>query len=417
VSQTYSELPAGTECTVVETQDGKNTTTAVDVQGRLREVTVPAGGTATAQITDTYTPRPGALVVRKTITGEASPLRGPITIEVECDDAVTRDPFVIPAAGARSGEEIRIYSEIPAGTTCTVTETEDGNTRAATVTVQGSGQDLSIPAAGAVVADLTNTYDFAPGSLVIRKRINGPLAGQQGDITLRPVCDGVELPPFTIPAGTPPGTLSRAYTDIPAGAQCTGTEAPNGANAVAVPRITVTRALPVRILPGAATTGTVTNTYTAAAVALRVSKTIRGERAGDQGEIVISTRCGDTTLPDLVIPAGASAGTTTRTYDGMTPSEQCTIRETADGRTTELEVRATGSPQDVTVPVIGTQTAYLTNAYEDVAASGPSGAANTDSPLLPNTGAPANATWLLPIGAVSVCVGMLMLAMSRRRQN
>lgn len=97
------------------------------------------------------------------------------------------------------------------------------------VAVAGSGQQVTIPAATVVTADITDTYDFVPGSLVVNKTIAGPAAGQQGPITITVTCDGTVLtPPFTIPAGTAAGTLSQTYTKIPANSVCTIIEDPDG---------------------------------------------------------------------------------------------------------------------------------------------------------------------------------------------
>ena len=420
-AQTYTGIPAGTECTVVETQDGRNATVDVTVQGRSQEVSVSAGGTATAEVTDTYTSKPGSLLVRKTIGGEAAPLRGEVRIEVDCDDGVTRDPFVIPAAADRSGDEIRIYSDIPAGTSCTVTETADGATDAALVTVQGSGQQVTIPAAGAATTEITDTYDFAPGDLVIGKVIAGPAAGQQDEIVLRPVCDGVALPPFVIPAGTPAGLVTHTYTGLPAGAECTGSETRNGTRGPIVPRVQVVGSLPKTIPPGGSARVIVVDAFRPATNAITVHKSLHGPAAGRQGRIVISTECDGTTLPPLVIPAGSAAGTRSRTYSNLTPGASCTVRETSDGSTSGVDVRSTGDGQSVVVPVTGNQDAFLTNTVLDVThgtqAAAPVSGFGTTGATLPDTGAPAHTRSLLVAGFASSLLGSLLLLISRRRRN
>ena len=350
LSRTYTGIPGGTDCTVVESQDGRNTVVDVTVEGAPQEVTVPAGGAVTAEVTDTYAPRAGSLEVRKNISGEAAPLRGEIRIEVDCDDGVARDPFVISPAPRRSGDEFRIYTDIPAGTTCTVTETADGSNNAALVTVTGNGQQVTVGAAESAAVEVTDVYAFAPGDLVVGKRISGPAAGLQGRIVLRPVCDGVALEPFVIPAGTPAGLVTHTYPGVAAGALCTGTEVPNGSRGSIVPVIDVVGPLPKRVPPGASTRALVNDDFTAAHSAIKVHKTIKGPQAGEQGEIVITTTCGTTTLPPLVIPAGAPAGSTSRTYKGLTPGTACTVRETSDGHTEALAVHASGDGQKSSFP-------------------------------------------------------------------
>ena len=55
---TFDDIPAGTVCTVTETADGSTSTVAVTTTGSPQDVTIPAGDTAAAEITDTYAPRP-----------------------------------------------------------------------------------------------------------------------------------------------------------------------------------------------------------------------------------------------------------------------------------------------------------------------------------------------------------------------
>ena len=192
-SFTYSGIPGGTRCIVAETVDGRTETVSVTVENRLDVVRVPAGGTGTVEITDTYEDALGALVVRKTIRGPAASERGPITIAVDCGDDVDTPDIVIPPANTAGTQQYGFYTGIPAGTVCTVTETENGATATAVVTVTGSPQEVTIPARRVAVASLTDTYDYAPGSLIVRKTIAGPKAGEQGEIVIRPVCDGVAL--------------------------------------------------------------------------------------------------------------------------------------------------------------------------------------------------------------------------------
>jgi hypothetical protein len=61
-----------------------------------------------------------------------------------------------------------------------------------------------------------------------------------------------------------------------------------------VPVIHVAGPLPKRVPPGASTRAVVNDAFTAAGSAITVHKTIKGPQAGQQGEIVITTACGDT---------------------------------------------------------------------------------------------------------------------------
>ena len=99
----------------------------------------------------------------------------------------------------------KTYTHILAGAHCTVTETADGHTDTILVTVDGSGQSVTIPANDTVKASLTDTVNLpAPGSLIVHKTIAGAAAGQQGTVRIRVICDETpdNLPVFEIPAGT-----------------------------------------------------------------------------------------------------------------------------------------------------------------------------------------------------------------------
>ena len=228
-SQTYTGIPTPATCTAVEDPDGHTDTVAVTKEDSGSPITVPPGGTPTLTLTDTYTRVPGDLVVNKTITGGAAGSQGPITITVTCDDGVTRPDFVIPA-GTNAGTVQQVYPGIPNGTTCTVTETADGSTPAVSVTTVGSPQDVIIPVGGSATADITDTYEFAPGQLTVTKTIAGAAAGQQDPVQIEVTCGSQVLDPvFVVPAGTT-GSLSHTYTDIPGGSACTVVETQDGRN-------------------------------------------------------------------------------------------------------------------------------------------------------------------------------------------
>ncbi len=95
------------------------------------------------------------------------------------------------------------YDNIPANTTCTVTEPVDGSNSAVSVVVTPATQTVTIGVAGSATAGITDEYSLKPGSLVLTKTIAGDAAGQQGAVTIHLVCsDGVTRPDFVIPAGS-----------------------------------------------------------------------------------------------------------------------------------------------------------------------------------------------------------------------
>jgi hypothetical protein len=167
---------------------------------------------------------PGSLVVTKTIGGSAAAQHGPIVIVVSCNGTVVPPPLVIPA-GARDPPRRRT-ARSQQDPFCTVLETQDGHTPDVTARLTGSGTVVTIPAGGTATADLTDTYEV--GSLVVNKTITSTAAGQQGAVVISVTCGQTALADFVIPAGTPAGTTSQVYPQIPAGTVCTATETANG---------------------------------------------------------------------------------------------------------------------------------------------------------------------------------------------
>ena len=105
-----------------------------------------------------------------------------------------------------------------------------------------------------------------------------------------------------------------------------------------------------------AKTGHLTTTVTGTAEflapgSLVVKKTIAGPAAGSQARVVIEVDCDDgVTRPDFIIPAGAPAGTTSKTYEPIAVGTKCTVIETSNGSSVGTEVVVTGDGQEVTIP-------------------------------------------------------------------
>ena len=159
---------------MTETVDGSSSTVAVITVGSPQDATIPAGGVATAELVDVYHLVPGSLTVTKTISGASAGEQGAITIGVNCG-GLPLPGFTIPAGA--TGPQSHTYDNIPAGLTCTVTEEADGSTSTIGVVTTGSPQDVEIGANTEASAELTDTYGPVPGSLEVRKTINGPSAG------------------------------------------------------------------------------------------------------------------------------------------------------------------------------------------------------------------------------------------------
>ncbi len=304
---------------------------------------------------------PGSLVVTKTIAGPAAGSQGRIVIHVACDDGVHRRAFVIRAgrpAGARSHK----YRHIPVGTVCTVTETSNGSVVGTDVVVTGDGQEVTIPSGATKTVNITDNYHFV-GSLLVRKTIAGPGAGQQGDVRIHTECNGTALTPdFVIPAGTPAGDQTKQYDHIPVPATCRVAETADGHNSL-VSVVVEGSGQTVSVPAGHIAEADISDTYGLLPGQLEVTKTIAGSLAGQQGTVVIHTVCNGSALPDFVIPAGAPAGDQSHIYSDVPAPASCSVTETADGHTSAVSAVVAGSPQTITIPPGGAGAAHITDTY------------------------------------------------------
>jgi hypothetical protein len=153
-------LPVGSECTVTETGQGNAETVSVTPTGGLSgsgdvftEVTLPIDG-ATVTFTNSRAPlqATGQLSVSKAVTGTVT---GTFTFTVSCPGVT------LPAADATftlaAGTSRTLGVAIPAGTTCTVTETTRGDAASTTVSVNGGA--ATTPSGATPAADVTITVD------------------------------------------------------------------------------------------------------------------------------------------------------------------------------------------------------------------------------------------------------------------
>ena len=364
-SETYTDIPPFSTCSAVETADGSSNAVSVMTDVGKPVMALP-GETTPLLVTNTYTFPTGSLVVSKNSIGLAAGHQGQVTISVSCEGVGPLPDFIVPAG--QIGYLGQVYNDIPGGSTCTVRETVDGSTSTVSVTTVGGNQTVPVEAGRLAYADVTNTYDFKPGSLTVTKTITGPGAGQQGAVTITVTCESGDRtttlePPFVIPAGsTGTPTPTHTYHDIPAGSKCTVIEGPDGSN-TRVAAVKEGSGITVTILPGETVTVPLTDTYETGV--LVISKTITGPAAGQQGEVVIHTVCNPAaSTPDFVIDAHAPDDTYQRTYSGILAGSTCTVTETADGATSTVKAVTEGSPQTVPISANGSGSASLTDRYD-----------------------------------------------------
>ncbi len=167
-------------------------------------------------IGDTYGLRPGQLEVTKTIAGAAAGQQGQVVIHTVCNGVALTPDLVVPAGTPRGCPSRRCTHLAATPATCVVTETANGATSSVVVDVVGSPRTTTIEPGDAGAVNITDTYSFAAGSLLVRKTIAGPGAGQQGEVTIHSECAGTALTPdFVIPAGTPAGDQTQAIRQHP----------------------------------------------------------------------------------------------------------------------------------------------------------------------------------------------------------
>ena len=218
---------------------------------------------ATADFFDT-----ASLELSKIVAGPGAGLQSQVRIEVTCGGTALPD-FVIPAGS--TGTTSTVYDDLPAPTTCDVTEVANGANVAVRVSTTNVTQSVDLPATTTpndpvTALPVTNTYDAALASLRVGKTIAGSGAGSQSAVRISVTCGDVALPDFVIPAGST-GTATRVYDGIPTPSTCEITETVDGVN----PSVSVTTvnpsqsiALPDTGVPGqGATASQVINTYDA----------------------------------------------------------------------------------------------------------------------------------------------------------
>jgi hypothetical protein len=360
-------VPSGTTCALAEPSNGA--TAAVDVATDFAPGTVVrvAGPTA-ATVTNTYTAKPGGLVVTKVVAGDGVDLRGPVTLTAVCDGATAGTVTYPPGATL----DPLVITPLPAGASCTVSETADGAIPG-TVTVATAiapAQPVTIPAGANAGVTVTDTYTSVLGSLTVTKSTAG-LDEFRGPVTISAVCTPVAGAPVTASRTYPvrsPLSPPLVLGGLPAGTTCQVTEPDTGASSALAVTTTPTLPVTVTIGPAEKQVVTITNTYTAAAGSVIVSKAITGSMAGHQGAVAITATCGGTPTT-FDVPAGATSPAPF-SITGLTAGTTCVITEPVDGSSPAIDVTTTPPlPLTVTIPAGASASAAITDQYEPAPAT------------------------------------------------
>ncbi|NLP84926.1 hypothetical protein HF576_13825 [Microbacterium sp. CFH 90308] len=289
-SKTFSDIPAGAECTVTETDAGGAPVTTVLVT----EDGVAGDPATSTEASFTILPYAEGSTTALTLVGfENAFTTGPVevtkvivdpggwgtadfTVEMSCTlDGVTPNPVFEDSATLNATNTTWLVEDLPTGAECTVTETADGGANSSTPSVTVTvGNDPQVP----VEAAITNTFTI--GSLEVQKQLDGapadaldPATTYEYEVSL--ACTRVvngETVDVAVPGGatrTITGAGTALYEGLPTGAECTLTETDAGF-ATGTPTIDPT---PVIIGEGATpVVVTVTNEFENGAVS--VAKTV-----------------------------------------------------------------------------------------------------------------------------------------------
>ncbi|WP_394194551.1 DUF5979 domain-containing protein [Microbacterium foliorum] len=245
--RTFADLPAGSECSVSETDaaGAAQTTIVVTEDGVVGDevltdetsfTILPYADGASAALTvvgveNAFTT--GAVEVTKSIAGAGGDEWGgaTFTVEMVCTlEGATPDPVYSDSATLSRDDPTWLVEDLPTGAECTVTETADGGANSSTgpVTVV-VGDDPATP----VEADVTNT--FTVGALQVQKELVGAPAAEldpaiQDEYLISLACtrdvNGV-ITDIEIPGGPTRiivGAGSALYQGLPTGAACTVSE-------------------------------------------------------------------------------------------------------------------------------------------------------------------------------------------------
>ena len=350
-------MPVGARCWGVELDSAgatevvvtpENPDTAVVVQPPGQGGTVPA---ITIRATNTY--QPGAIFVRKVVTGEGAGFaKEPFVFDVSCRNAAGAEvvtPFTLtiqpPKRSAGRGE-------LPAGALCDVTERAPygGADGPAVLAPDGPYQ---IPAGEEFPVTATATNTFSSGSLIVAKELEGE--GQEVasglTFTLQATCTRQLVPggPSTTvldrQVRLKGGEQSDPLGPLPIGSVCTVTE-PDAGGATST---TITPSPVTITLEQKDVTVTVTNTYELGQFTLRKVVTGPGAQYADR-PFTFAVSCmflgQPITIPDSTVTIKPPK--TVATVGGIPVGAECAVKELApyggaDGP-------AVLAPETVTIP-------------------------------------------------------------------
>ncbi|KQM80906.1 hypothetical protein ASE68_17950 [Agromyces sp. Leaf222] len=372
-SDTLGDIPIGSEC-YAEEPDGEGAYD-ISISATADDPVVVDGGDEPVTITVTNSfPDAGFTVVKEVDAGGAVNADGePITYDTVFTFTATCEfegENVLDETFELSDGESQSYDTLPAGTDCTVTETDQGGASTSIVLTQdGAETDLGTVAEasftllpdsdGTVVTSVAVTNAFTVGSIAITKAVTGSGADTWApdEFDVRLVCTLDSADPDTVYDGIVTIGAGETVTvgDLPTGADCTVTE-PDTAGAT---EVTIAREQPVTIgadgEEGDPVAVTVTNDYRAGGFQIQKNITGPGTEFTDGVDFVYDYTCtyqgGTVGEGTLTITGDGTAGPLlSETVTGLPVGSSCEVVETDDGG-----ADATPDPVTVVIPDVDDQ--------------------------------------------------------------
>ncbi|WP_396667325.1 DUF5979 domain-containing protein [Microbacterium sp. R86528] len=340
------QIAAGSECSIVETDDGNATSTIIE----FSPTTIVDDEAVDVVITNTFAE--GSATVKKTFDGDSSWADSSYEVTITCIDIGSGQLFVdIPGGDVRtlsdSNAFTATYERLPAGAYCILSETDPGNSVSNVIYDDVTGEPVSFwQVQGEVERSFTVVNTFEVGSITVTKETSGDGAGlwDDAEFTVSLACtaeiDGV-VADIDIPGGpTRTFTVGEtvSYEALPPGAECVVTETDDGGATAS--SISPNNGEVVVGGPGAPVAVTVDNTFDLGEIV--VTKTVSGEAAewATPASFTVELSCtfnGAT----IVIPGGASrdlaaATGMTATYQDLPDGAACVLAETDQANASEV---------------------------------------------------------------------------------
>ena len=370
-------IPPGTSCTVSEgTLPAPAPNYAYGTPGisNAGPFTTVAGGSTSSIVTNTLARQTGSLTVTKVVTGpgsSASQVTGSFPFSVDCGGDGTFTGSVAITAGATNSSSV---PGIPAGASCTVTET--GTTTAPAgfswSAPMYTGNPATIPVGTAATVTITNPLAALPsGSISVAKSVvGGPIPAGSFSITVACPANGAVAAYNSTQTVTGGNSVIFSGVPTPNASDCSVTES------ATLPTPPTNYAWDASNTPPAALTAvsvgdsvTVTNTLVRQTSTITINKTVTGGPGGGvSGAFNFSAECGADDVgglagnpyPATIILSGASFGSSNTIV--VPAGATCTVSETSvPGAPTNYAWGATPPVVVLTTTAGGPNTANFTN--------------------------------------------------------